>query len=90
MQSYKLPLKFLECLGSPVRLRERRVAAARLAFPDDRRLSTRRGLLERLPFDRRGDRRGALRRAGMCVTNEVYQKNPKPYEKLVHHCGFET
>ena len=25
-----------------------------------------------------------------CVTNEVYQKNPKPYEKLVHHCGFET
>lgn len=49
----------------------RRLAARRLvrAFPDDLRVSTRRGLLDRLLFDRRGDRRGEdrdLRRAGMC------------------------
>lgn len=42
------------------RLGERRAAVVRFAFPDDRR-----GLLERLLFDRRGDR--DLRRAGMYV-----------------------
>lgn len=45
------------------RFGERRLVRA---LPDDRRLSTRRGLLDRL-FDRRGDRRGDLRRAGMGV-----------------------
>ena len=43
-----------------MRLGERRRVALVRAFPDDRRLSARRGLLDRL-FDRRGD----LRRAGM-------------------------
>lgn len=60
------------------RFGERRVVARRLvrAFPDDLRLSTRRGLLDRL-FDRRGDRRGDrdLRRAGMCLPMRCTKKN---------------
>lgn len=52
-----------------VRRFEERRTVARLALPDDRRLSTRRKFLERLPLDRLFDRRGDqdLRRAGMFV-----------------------
>ena len=71
-----------------------RVAAARRlvrALPDDLRLRTRRGLLDRL-FDLRGDR--DLRRAGMCVllfySSSAFQKIVRRPTKLVHHSGSEV
>ena len=67
-----------------MRLGERRRVTRRLvrAFPDDRRLGPRRGLLDRL-FDRRGD----LRRAGMVVYPDGVPKNcgTAVCDKLVHY-----
>ena len=70
MQSYKLPLKFPECLGSPVRFGDRRVTRRLFrVLPDDLRLRTLDGRDRRGLFDRR---EGDLRRGGMCacVINE--------------------